>query len=94
MQQCVLRSCHIQRSIRCHTLNLHAPGGALVSEGVDHHSRNGAVHVAAAVSSAHVRDLALCLAAPCGWTLTVDALASHSNSLLPRFFARYAEPSS
>ena len=27
-----------------------------------------------------------------GWTLTVGAFASKSNSLLPRFFARYAEP--
>ncbi len=45
------------------------------------------------VSSPHVRDLALRLAASCGWTLTVDAFASHSHALLPRFFARYAEPS-
>jgi hypothetical protein len=29
----------------------------------------------------------------CGWPLTVDAFASESNSLLPRLFARYAEPS-
>ena len=28
----------------------------------------------------------------CGWALTVDAFASEANSLLPRFFARYAEP--
>jgi hypothetical protein len=40
-----------------------------------------------------VRARSLQLAASCGWTLTIDAFASASNSLLPRFFARYAEPS-
>jgi hypothetical protein len=27
-----------------------------------------------------------------GWSITVDAFASESNALAPRFFARYAEP--
>jgi hypothetical protein len=27
----------------------------------------------------------------CGWTVTIDAFASESNFLVPRFFARYAE---
>jgi hypothetical protein len=39
-----------------------------------------------------VRDRASALAQALGWELTVDAFASESNSLLPRFFARYAEP--
>jgi hypothetical protein len=84
-------SCHLQRRVRCRTL--HAPGSVLVSEGVDHHSRDGALEVSGPVSSPHVCDLALRLAASCRWTLSVDTFASHSNALLPRFFARYAEPS-
>ena len=93
LQQCALRSCHLQRRVLCHTLHLHAPGRVLVDEGVDDHSRAGALEVSGPVSTPRVRDLALRLAAACGWTLTVDAFASHSNALLPRFFARYAEPS-
>ncbi len=88
-----MRSCHLQRRARCHTLHLHAPCRVLVSEGVDHHCSDGALEVSCPVSSPHVRDLALRLAASCGWTLTVDAFAFHSNALLPPFFARYAEPS-
>ena len=71
-------------------LHLHAPGRVLVAEGVDDYSRSGASEVAGPVSSDHVRDQARLLASLCGWTLTVDAFASESNSLLPRFFARYA----
>ena len=38
-----------------------------------------------------MRRRALALVASCGWTLSVDAFASASNSVLPHFFARYAE---
>ena len=48
--------------------------------------------IAGPVSSSLVRDHSLKLAQSLGWTLMVDAFASKSNSLLPRFFARYAEP--
>ncbi len=44
------------------------------------------------MSSPLVRSHADLLARSLGWELTVDAFASEANSLLPRFFARYAEP--
>jgi hypothetical protein len=87
LQQCSMRSCLAQRQARCQVLTLHAPGRVLVKEGVDNHSRSAALEVAGPVSSRLVRQRALALAASCGWTLTVDAFASASNSLLPRFFA-------
>ena len=92
LQQCAMRSCLLQRRVRCQTLLLHAPGRVLMDEGVDDHSRDGALEVAGPVSSALVRRRALALAVSCGWSLSVDAFASESNSVLPRFFARYAEP--
>ena len=92
LQQCAMRACRIQRGLRCIPLHLHAPGRVLIAEGVDDHSRAGALEVAGPVSSPRVRARSLELAAACGWTLTVDAFASESNSLLPRFYARYAEP--
>ena len=93
LQQCAMRACRLERRVGCHTLHLHAPGRVLVDEGVDGHSRAGALEVAGPVSSALVRAHAHQLASACGWTLTVDAFASESNTLLPRFFARFAEPS-
>ncbi len=95
LQQCAMRSCLLLRRVRYQTLLLHAPGRVLMDEGVDDHSRDGALEVAGPVSSALVRHRALAvlaLAVSCGWTLSVDAFASESNSVLPRFFARYAEP--
>jgi hypothetical protein len=92
LQQCAMQACRLQRRIRCNTMTLHAPGRVLIEEGVDDHSRDGALEVAGYVSSPRVRSRALALAASCGWTLTVDAFASSSNTLLPRFYARYAEP--
>jgi hypothetical protein len=44
------------------------------------------------VSSPLVRDRATLLAQALGWVLSVDAVASETNSLLSLFFARYAEP--
>ncbi len=92
LQQCVMTMCHLQRHIRSNTIYLHAPGHVLVEEGVDDHSRAGALDVARPANSSLVRDQSLKLAKACGWTLMVDAFASKSNRLLPRFFARYAEP--
>jgi hypothetical protein len=92
LQQCAMRSSHLQRRVKCSTLHLHAPGRVLVEEGVDRHSREGALEVAGPVSSDDVRARAHKLASACGWSLTVDAFASESNRVLPRFFARYAEP--
>jgi hypothetical protein len=92
LQQCALRSCRLQRRVGFNTLHLHAPGRVLVAEGVDDLSRSGASEVAGPISSDLVRAQARQLASVCGWSLTVDAFASESNSLLPRFFARFAEP--
>jgi hypothetical protein len=93
LQQCAIRSCHLQRRLRCNTLLLHAPGRVLVDEGVDDYSRRGALEVAGPASSSKVRERSLRLANACGWKITIDAFASEFNSILPRFFARYAEPS-
>ena len=92
LQQCAMRSCRLQRRVGYNALHLHAPGRVLVAEGVDDYSRSGASEIAGPVSSDLVRAQARQLASLCGWSLTVDAFASESNSLLPRFFARYAEP--
>jgi hypothetical protein len=89
LQQCAMRLAMLHRTARCHPLFLHAPGSALVSEGVDGLSRDTAAEVAGPVSSPLVRHRASALAQALGWELTVDAFASESNSLLPRFFARY-----
>ena len=92
LQQCAMQSGQLQRRLRCTTLHLHAPGRVLIDEGVDDLSRSAALEVAGPVSSSRVRERSLRLAAACGWTLTIDAFASESNKFLPRFFARYAEP--
>jgi hypothetical protein len=92
LQLCAMRLAMLHRTARCHPLFLHAPGSALVPEGVDGLSRDTAAEVAGPVSSPLVRHRASALAQALGWELTVDAFASESNSLLPRFFARYAEP--
>ena len=63
-----------------------------MEEGVDDHSRAGALEVAGPVSSPRVRRLVSTLARNLGWTVTVDAFATESNAFVPRFFARYAEP--
>ena len=86
-----MRLAMLQRKARCHPLYLHAPGDKLVLEGVDGLSRDVAAEVSGPVSSQLVRDRATQLAQALGRDLAV-AFASKSNSLLPRFFARYAEP--
>jgi hypothetical protein len=91
LQQCAMRFALLQRDARCHSLFLHAPGSQLVAEGINDLSRTSAAAVAGPVSSPLVRSHADLLARSLGWELTVDAFASESNSLLPRFFARYAE---
>ena len=62
-----MRSCRIQRltGVGCLPLYLHAPGRVLTDEGVDEHSRAGALEVAGPVSSVFVRAHALQLAAAC-----------------------------
>ena len=87
-----MRFARLQHAARCNTLYLHAPGTVLIEEGVDDLSRETAADVAGPVSGTLVRSHALRLAASLGWKLTVDAFASEANSLLPRFFARSAEP--
>ena len=92
LQQCSMRLAMLHREARCHPLFLHAPGDLLILEGVDGLSREVASEVSGPTSSPLVRDRATQLARALGWELTVDAFASESNTLLPRFFARYAEP--
>jgi hypothetical protein len=72
---------------------MHAPGRVLVAEGIDAHSRDGALEVTGPTCGPRLRALAHQLALTCGLTITIDAFASESNSLVPRFFARYAEHS-
>jgi hypothetical protein len=92
LYQCAMQSCSLQRQICCSTYCLHAPGRVLVDEGVDCHSRDGALEVAGPVVSEWVRSSASQLGANWGWTLTVDAFASESNTVVPRNFARYDKP--
>ena len=92
LQHCALQANRLLRHCRSTPLYLHAPGRVLVDEGVDDHSRDGALDIAGPVSSALVRNHARTIAANLGWSLTVDAFATESNTFLPRFFARYAEP--
>ena len=84
----------LQRDARRHTQYLHAPGTQLIEEGVDGLpvSRDAAVDIAGPVSSPLVRERATRLARSLGWELSVDAFASATNTLLPRFVARCAEP--
>ena len=93
LQQCAMRACRLERRLGCNTLHLHAPGRVLIDEGVDDLSRDRAIEVAGPVSGPLLRKRARQLAKRNGWRLTVDAFASESNCFLPRFFARYAEPS-
>jgi hypothetical protein len=91
LQACAMHSCHLQRRVRCNPLYLHAPGSVLVAEGIDAHSRDGALEVTGPTCGPRIRALAHHLALTCSWIITVDAFASQSNCLVPRFFARYAE---
>ena len=61
---------------------------------VDDLSRDRALEVAGPSSGPPplLHSKALQLAKLYGWRLIIDAFASESNSLLPRFFAPYAEP--
>jgi hypothetical protein len=92
LQHCAMRVCRLEHKIGCHTLHLHAPGQTLIAEGIDALSRDTALEVAGPVSGPGLRGRVRTLAATLGWPLTVDAFASASNTLLPRFFARFAEP--
>ena len=81
LQQCAMRSCRLQRHVCCqtHYRDLHAPGRVTASswtldEGVDDHSRAGALEVSVAgpASSELVRSHARQLAAACG--ISADGL--------------------
>ena len=87
-----MRLCRRQRPLRCSPLYLHAPGRVLIDEGVDAASRSMAKEVAGPVSGKFLRDKVSAVALHLDWHITVDAFASHENTLVPRFFARYAEP--
>jgi len=92
LQQCSMRLCRRQRPLRCSPLYLHAAGRVLIDEGVDDTSRSLAQEVAGPTSGKLLRDRVFAIARGLGWDITVDAFASSENSLVPRFFARFAEP--
>jgi hypothetical protein len=92
LQQCAMRACRLERRIGCETLHLHAPGTTLIEEGVDDLSRDAAAAAAGPVSGPRVRAAIDTLARALGWSVTIDAFASASNALVPRFFAQFAEP--
>jgi hypothetical protein len=71
---------------------LHAPGAALVAEGIDEASRAGAEQVHFPACTENMRTLMRQMAGTRGWTITVDLFATETNALTPRFFSRYAEP--
>ncbi len=87
-----MRACCLQRSIGCNALYLHAPGRTLVDQGVDDYPRSGALEVAGPVSSPLLRNRVWRLTHEVAWSITTDAFATESNTLVLRFFARYAEP--
>lgn len=71
---------------------LHAPGKALVDEGVDDASRSLAEGVSGAACSPKLRAEVHAIASRLGWRITVDAFASLCNRVVDRFFSEYAEP--
>ncbi len=76
LQQCAMRSGHLERRVGCETLHLHAPGRVLIEEGVDDDlSLTTAEEVSGPVSSAFDRQEVTRLAQRLGWTLTVDAFS-------------------
>ncbi len=50
-----MRACRLQRAIRCHTLQLHAPWQTLVGEGIDALLRDTAVAFVGPVSGPGLR---------------------------------------
>jgi hypothetical protein len=78
-----MRSCHLQRRVRCNLLYLHAPGRVLVAEGIGAHSRDGASKDTTTTCGPRIRALARQLALTCGWTITIDTITSESNLDLP-----------
>ncbi len=92
LQQCALLMSRLERRIGCESLHLHAPGRALIDKGIDNLSCDTALEVTGPVSSPDLRLRAHTLASSLGWTITVDAFATATNAVTPRFFARFAEP--
>jgi len=92
LQQCSMRLCQRQRPLWCSPLYLHAVGRVLIDEGVDDSSCPLAQEVAGPASGPLLRESVFTIARGIGWDITVDAFASSKNSLVPRFFARFAEP--
>ena len=74
-------------------LFLHAPGEVMKAEGVDGLSRAGARELRASESTQLLRCLVDEEACRHGERITLDVFASGDNAVVPRFFARHAEPS-
>ena len=73
-------------------LFLHAPGEVMKAEGVDGLSRAGARELRASESSQLLRSLVDVEARRHDEKVTLDVFASGDNAVVPRFFARHAEP--
>jgi hypothetical protein len=73
-------------------LFLHAPGEVMKAEGVDGLSRAGAKELRASESTQLLRSLIDDEARRHGERITLDVFASGDNAIVPRFFARHAEP--
>ena len=74
------------------SLFLHAPGEVMKAEGVDGLSRAGARELRASESTQLLRSLVDEEARRHGERITLDVFASGDNAVVPRFFARHAEP--
>ena len=73
-------------------LFLLAPGEMMTAEGVDGLSRAGARQLRASESNQLLRSLVDDEARRHGERVTLDVFASGENAVVPRFFARHAEP--
>ena len=73
-------------------LFLHAPGRVLKAEGVDDLSRGVAAARRAAEATCRLRGIVQDEAARFGDSVSIDLFATAENALVPRFFARHAEP--
>ena len=82
----------LARRAAVETLFVHAPGEALIREGIDGASRDGVASVRGPTIDRFIRRAIDELALGLNWRLSVDLFATRVNRQTPRFFARYAEP--
>ena len=92
MQDQAMELTTMARDLQIELLFLHAPGKTLVAERVDAASRDGVKEIRGPAVCGELKDSVFQLAGSLGWDISVDLFASNENRLVPRFFARYAEP--